>query len=252
MTKDYDKIQKPDEKSPEHDKKGQTHNKNERGLGAEKSPDDPKDYKVADLFAKEGIAAAAIDFPDYYVIPNRPPIRNQGTSPMCVAYSSGYDQSHMDRPEIGKYFDPWETKFFAQIGGTSAGAFMRNALDRRKNYGYPVENVGNRSAHRISAYYRVPLTLPDIQTALTLKPLNGGVLMLGPWYHSWFHTFTSGKLPYPDYYVGGHAWWVIGWNDNYGLIGQNSWGIDYGKGGLFYMPYSYIPRMWEVWRTVDR
>lgn len=251
MPKDFDKLQKVNEKSPEDGLKDQTHNEHEHGLGAKQSPDDPRDFKFENLMVKEGIASA-IDFPSRYVIPNRPPIRNQGTSPMCVAYSSGYDQSHMDRREYGSYFDPWESKFFEQIGGGPDGAFMRNALDQRKGLGYPVQNVGHKGAHRISSYYRVPLGIDAVKTALTIHPINGGVLILGPWYHSWYHTFTSGKLPYPDYYVGGHAWWAIGWDDNYGILAQNSWGPDYGKNGLFYMPYSYISRMWEVWRTFDR
>jgi len=251
MPTDYDKVQKPNEKSPQDGKKGQSHNDKERGLGGQKSPEDKRDKTLTDFLASAA-QAAVVDFTSTYATPNRPPIRNQGNTPMCVAYSSGYDQSHMDRPEVGKYFDPWESKFFAQIGGTAAGAFMRNALDQRKNFGYPVQDVGLRGSHRIGAYYRVPATLNDIRQALVTRPTNGGVLILGPWYHSWFHPLTSGKLPAPDYPVGGHAWWLIGWDDRYGLMGQNSWGLDYGKNGLFYLPYAFIPRMWEVWRTVDR
>lgn len=251
MTSPWDENQKPDERSNEHGKKDAGHNEREHGLGGKESPPDPRDYPLNKFLASAGIAAA-VQFPATYLLPNRPPHRDQGSSPQCVAYSSGYDQSHVDRPELGRYFDPWESRFFNQIGGTSAGAFMRSALDQRLKAGYPVQGVGQRRKHRIGAYYRVPLGLEQIRSALVTRPKNGGVLVLGPWYHSWFHPLASGKLPAPDYSVGGHAWWLVGWNDSLGLRGQNSWGTDFGVGGDFYLPYAYISRMVEVWRTVDR
>lgn len=243
---EFDDRQNPDEQSPEHDLQD-AHP--EFGGGALQSPDDPRDYPVSAFMD----LAAAIDFPPRFAVPNRPGIRNQGNTPQCVAYSSGYDQSHIDRPEAGKFFDPWEARFFAQIGGGPNGAYMRNALEQRRKYGYPVQNhPGLRQYHRIGAYYRVPLGLEQIKMALVTKPANGGVLVIGPWAHSWCHPLPSGKLPAWDYQLFGHAWWLAGWDDDLGLMGQQSWGPTFGKGGLFYLPYANISRLWEVWRTVDK
>jgi hypothetical protein len=253
MTSPWDQEQRSDERSKDHGKRDKDHNEHEHGTGARRSPDDPRDFPLEKFLASAGVQpAAAIDFPATYLLPNRPPHRNQLDSPQCVAYSSGYDQSHLDRTELGRFFDPWESRFFGQINGGPNGAFMRDALQRRLEYGYPVQNTGHRGRHRIGAYYRVPLGLEQVRLGLVTKPVNGGILVLGPWYHSWFHPLASGKLPAPDYEVGGHAWWLTGWDDARGLRGQNSWGTGWGAGGDFYLPYSFLSRMWEVWRTVDR
>jgi hypothetical protein len=65
------------------------HGPDEQGLGAIASPEDPRDFAVAD---HPGYAAAlAATFPSAWLEPNTPPISNQGTTPMCVAYSSAND-----------------------------------------------------------------------------------------------------------------------------------------------------------------
>lgn len=252
MTSPFDEKQKPGDRSPAHDKRDAKHNANEHGLGAKPSPPDPRDYPFERFLAAAAMPAAALEFPATYLVPNRPPVRNQGDTPQCVAYSSGSDQSHLDRSELGRFFDPWESRFFNQIHGGANGAFMRDALQQRLSYGYPEQGVGRRRRHRIGAYYRVPLGLEQVRTAVVAKPANGGVLVIGPWYHSWFHPLSSGKLPAPDYEVGGHAWWLIGWDNSLGLRGRNSWGSSWGRSGDFFLPYSYLARMVEVWRTVDR
>jgi len=92
-----------------------------------------------------------------------------------------------------------------------------------------------------------------IKAALLVSPRNGGVVVIGPWYHSWFHPLASGKLPPPDYVVGGHAWWLRGWSDSaQAFRGRNSWGGGWGLAGDFLLPYAYLARMVEVWRTLDR
>lgn len=75
------------------------HGPDEHGLGALASPDDPRDFAVAE---HPGYAAAlAGTFPSAWLEPNTPPISNQGATPMCVAYSNANDQGHMDRAESG-------------------------------------------------------------------------------------------------------------------------------------------------------
>jgi hypothetical protein len=60
------------------------------GLGAVASPEDPRDFAIAD---HPGYAAApATAFPSAWLEPNMPPVSNQGLTPMCVAYSSANDQ----------------------------------------------------------------------------------------------------------------------------------------------------------------
>lgn len=248
-----------EKKSKWHGANSDGHGPDEHGLGAEPSPEDPRDYPFRSFIA--GVAEragssedhiASITPPTYYYVPNVPPVDNQGSTPQCVAYSSAYGQKHIDRPEWGSYPYLGQAKFFAQIGGTAAGAYMRDALERRLHFGYPKPDGTLAASHRISAYYAVPKTISAVQQAIILSPTNGDVLVIGPWFHSWFHaSTTSGKLPAPDYDVGGHAWWVRGYNA-YGVRARNSWGPNYGLGGDFYMSWAQLTsRMWEIWRTRD-
>lgn len=129
-------------KSNYHGLTSDGHGPDEHGLGAVPSPEDPRDFALAQLLAAAGPVAA---YPTSWVEPNTPPVTNQGTTPQCVAYSSAYDQNHMDRVEDGKFVDFNEPRFFTLIGGSSAGAYMRTALDRRLHHGYPVTGLGDAS-----------------------------------------------------------------------------------------------------------
>jgi hypothetical protein len=168
--------------------------------------------------------------------------------------SSANDKGHIDRPESGLYPSYDRSKFFAEIGGGPNGAVIRTALDRRLHQGYPLRATPDQAAaHGIGAYYRVPIAVDAIKAALLVSPPNGGVIIGGPWYHSRFHPLASGELPPADYVVGGHAWWLRGWSDRTKTFrGRNSWGAGWGLSGDFLLPYAYLARMQEIWRTLDR
>ena len=82
--------------------------------------------------------------------------------------------------------------FFRQIGGSSNGAVIRDALDERLSKGYPVAGHPELAGqHRIAAYYSVPVTQADLCAAI----LAFGPLVIGtPWARSWFHP-ADGVLP---------------------------------------------------------
>jgi hypothetical protein len=81
-------------KSTYHGLTSDGHGPDEHPLGALRSPADARDFPLAQLLAATGPVAAD---PTSWVEPNTPPVTNQGTTPQCVAYSSAYDQNHMDR-----------------------------------------------------------------------------------------------------------------------------------------------------------
>jgi hypothetical protein len=260
MPRDWDKVQHPEERSPFHGKRNKDHGPHEHGLGAK--PETPQG-KAKNYIEPEGVElpssinqddedalAALVTFPATFGIPWVPPVSDQDGKPQCVAYSSAYDQQQQDRPEAGRYLHFDKTKFFHQIGGTSQGASMTVALDRRVNFGYPVVTIGHAGAHRIRSYVRIANTVTSFKSALVNR--KHGVLRIGPWYHSWYHPLASGKLPAPDYEVGWHATWFPGYNDTYGGKLENSWGTDYGKAGFAFMPYKFITREGALWTTRDR
>lgn len=259
MASPWDDKQKPHEKSKFHGRKDGEHGPHEHGMGAEVPPD-PKNKKAEDPDADEdvpvagtGIAAGlplAGAYPSYDYIPlfTRPPVTNQGMTPRCVAHASAYDQNQHDRPELGQFRTLNQYLFFQRIGGNQYGASITEANQERIERGYPEEPVGNASKHRISKAIQVDKTINAIKAAIAL---DHGILLLMPFFQSWFHPLASGKLPAPDYFVGYHEIWGYGYNDNIGLWLQNTWGPDYGKDGRVALPYSHIWRARVIHRTVD-
>jgi hypothetical protein len=125
-----------------------------RAFGAIQSPPDERDFQIEELYA--GANLAAISLPSTYVVPNRPPVLNQGDTPMCVAYSTSSLKSYQDRDDQSpaKWWNFDEPYFFRLIGGGYNGAILRNAMDRMLKAGYPVVGgTSPTSKHKIKAYY---------------------------------------------------------------------------------------------------
>jgi C1A family cysteine protease len=252
---EWNKRQHPEERSPEHGKRDHEHGPHEHGLGAERDPEHEhgpkqKDTDLSIEEPEEGEPLAGVTYSAMLNIHNVPPVTDQDGTPQCVAYAGAYDQNQHDRPETGRFWNFNEPLFFKEIGGTSAGAYLSKALIRRRDYGYPEQDsTPNRGLHRIAGFTQIALTVTAVKAALSL---DHGVLFIGDWFHSWYHPLSTGKLPAPDYKVGGHNWWAFGWNDAYGIRAQNTWGTDYGVNGRFFLPYAFLSRMYSAYRTTDK
>lgn len=215
------------------------------GLGALPDPPDERDYPLSALYASEGLTASVV-LPASYASPAMPPVLDQHATPMCVAYSSSAMKAWQDRRDQERFFDFDEPKFFGQIGGTSAGAYVRDAMERMRLYGYPVVASGGAGSHKIAAYYAVPRDLATIKAAiLDLGP----IVVSTTWYRSWFHP-VNGVLPAADVAVGGHAIVAYGW-DAKGLRLRNSWGSGWGVAGDCWMPAYLLPHLNGAWKAVD-
>lgn len=225
------------------------------GMGGIQSPPDERDMQVSDLLAalsgKDEYKAGAVSLPSSYRAPGLPPVMDQGTTPMCVAYSSGSMKNWQDKRDLDKFFNFDESRFFYSIGGGPNGAVARYALDRMLNYGYPEHGGVYASRHKITAYYSVDKSMSIIKHAIMRL---GPILMLGPWYNNWIYNIPgSAILPRPDWGGNGHQVLVVGWDDDKGLEFQNSWGTLWGNNGRAWMPYWYaVNTMWEFWKTVDQ
>jgi hypothetical protein len=221
------------------------------GLGAIMSPPDERDFELAALYDATALGEELATWvpPSSYASPGMPAVLNQGDTPMCVAYSHSAQKAWQDHRDQGKYFDFDEPYYFRLIGGTAVGAVVRNALDRMRNYGYPVISVGQAGSHKIAAYYAVPKSRFAIQQAIyALGPITLGV----HWMNSWFYPLDNGVLRTPDYVMGGHAIEAYGW-DARGLRLRNSWGTSYGLGGDIFMPWwmALSSAVFEIWKSVD-
>lgn len=219
------------------------------GLGAIQSPEDPRDFPIADHYAALGITPAAV-MPARYLDSPMPPVLNQGVTPQCVAFSSAAEQNAFDIHDQKAFFNFDTARFFRAIGGTPSGADVRVALGRRRSVGYDTIGHNDASAHKIAAYYAVPLSLLAIKQAIfTFGPL----ILATPWYASWFHPATNGLIPAPSGgIVGGHAIIAWGWDDRLGLLLRNSWGANWGMKGSCYLPFSAATGIvWNYFRAVD-
>jgi hypothetical protein len=221
------------------------------GLGA--LPDDPdaRDFTLDALYETEGRVPTLLDqLPSSYSVPGLSslPILNQGSTPECVAYSSSAMKSWQDKRDQLHYYDFAEHVFFVAIGGTSAGAQVRWAMDRMLHYGYPLASSSPRPGeHKIAAYYAVPAT----PTALRQAIYDFGPVVLSTlWYRSWFHPHSDGTLPPPDTEVGGHALLAVGWSGDKIRL-RNSWGAGWGQGGDCYLPGAYLSRARGGWKAID-
>jgi hypothetical protein len=215
------------------------------GLGALPDEPDDRDYPLSALYASEGLTPTAA-LPACYAAPGMPPVLDQHATPMCVAYSSSAVKAWQDRRDQERLFDFDEPAFFAAIGGTAAGARVRDAMEWMRSAGYPVVGVGDPAHHKIAAYYAVPLDIATIKAAIHDL---GPIVVSTPWYRSWFHP-AAGVLPEPDVQVGGHAIVAYGW-DQRGLRLRNSWGSDWGVVGDCWMREDLVPQINGAWKAVD-
>ena len=215
------------------------------GLGALPSGIDERDWDIDLAYAAAGIDPVAAPPASWLAPAPYPPVYNQGTSPMCVAYSSATSKAYQDLRDTGA-FSPAFAAFFAQIGGTPNGAVPRVALQQMLDHGYPPV-TGSASAHRIAAYYSVPVDATAIKSAIVSF---GPVLFSSPWFSSWFRP-VNGVLPAPDSAVGGHEYEVVGY-DAVGFRIRNSWGPLWSQGGEATLPYSMLHLVREVWKSVDK
>ena len=117
-----------------------------------------------------------------------------------------------------------------------------------------------RKKHISVEYNRLTQDLHDFKSCLQ----EGFPFVFGFVVYPSFETqevAESGKMIMPDKSespLGGHAVLAVGYNDEEKVfIIRNSWGIEWGDKGYFYMPYDYIldddlcSDFWTVKKTRD-
>jgi hypothetical protein len=218
-------------------------------LGAVPPPYDWRDKQIAEL----GIPVSEA-LPASYFAPPVPPVLKQvgGT---CVGFSTTTMRAQQERRTHGTWYPLDAIALYREckkIDGLPnvEGSYVRSAMSVLKNLGQPTIGKSDWAAHKTRAYYAVSRTEKDIKNVIYSL---GAIVVAGPWFESWFSpkAATGYTLPAPDVQAGGHAYVLQGFDDNRGFLVHNTWGREWASMGRAYMPYKYVPMLWEAWRAVD-
>jgi C1A family cysteine protease len=105
------------------------------------------------------------------------------------------------------------------------------------------ECYNNGMKHMVSKFYKIHQTIDNIKQTL----IKGFTIVFGFIVYSSFesnYTLSTGKMIMPkkgESILGGHAVEMVGFNDRTQYVKfKNSWGVDCGDKGYFYMPYAYV------------
>ena len=187
--------------------------------------------------------------------PRNPYILDQGVEGACTGFGlagvinllnqrQGRDVRVSPRMlyEMAKRYDEW--KGTAYEGSSCRGAIKgwyhmgvcSETLwpyEAKKDGDLTIARAKDARAHTIGAYYRIRRNIVDMHAALN----EAGVVYASANVHSgWMSPTKDGRIPYRKTMEGGHAFAVVGYNSE-GFFVQNSWGPDWGDGGIAVWSY---------------
>ena len=210
------------------------------------SPTDFRDINIKDILGSIDL----IPLPENYRIPYSLPIKNQGATPQCVGFSCATIKDEKERREQNDVdFDgAWIYQKCKEIDGMPdvKGTYFRAGLQVLQKVGakplITSTKQGLPEVFRIGWYARVDCEFETLKRAI----IQFGGILAG------FRGDNAGwKTAYikpPKNIEWAHAVVLIGFTKDY-LIGQNSWGEDWGSDGLFYVPKDYLP--FEAWNVLS-
>lgn len=222
----------------------------EYGTGCLPGKKDIRDYRI-----KRKVCLAQ-EFPDEFLCEKTTSIKNQGGVGSCVAHAT----AEILEAHFGGRIT-LSTNFIYGIhkklyGSNGPGMYLREACKIAKQYGDPEysyckgntevdkvygiaeEAFNNTLAMQNALKYSIDnyaklFSDNDIKFAL----MNyGPVLAAVTWYND--NKCENGILKRGNKKSGGHAIMVKGWTP-VGWYCQNSWGLGWGMGGNFILPYDY-------------
>lgn len=182
--------------------------------------------------------------PTEYRIPYSLKVKNQGNKPFCVAYSSSLAKEEKELRERNDIeFDPdWlyaECKKIDNYPGN--GTYVNIALKIMLKKG--IKPLNETEIARDIAKWRIGgyVALDDLSfEGLKRAIYQWGAIVAGftfsrqGWATEYIRASRTGEA------TTGHAVALVGWDSTY-LIGQNSFGPNWGKEGMFFVPKDYRP-----------
>ena len=202
------------------------------------------------------------NIPDLYLLGNIPSVRDQGNVGSCVGFAIGYNLTReaLAKNIYSEAFSPtWIYNGARFIEGTlkeDSGAYPRDALDWILNKGgllehfWPYNTIQfdptpppskfdeEAAKYPVFAYYRITGGIDAICEVIA----SGNCVCLGiPWYSAWMNPSSNGVLKDVSWWssvAGGHEVLIYGYDRGTKFFkGLNSWGIAWGAGGTFSLPF---------------
>jgi C1A family cysteine protease len=191
------------------------------------------------------------------------PVESQGQLSSCTAHAltSAYELTHNKegKPsiELSRLFLYYNERAMEGTINQDNGAYIRDGIKSLVKRGCCVEDLWtyseasfavkptadcylNALEHQVISYQRLN-SLTDMLSCLS----DGFPFVFGfSVYESFESTGKDGIMPMPgdkERLQGGHAVCCVGHDTaKRQLIIKNSWGIDFGDAGYFYMPFEYV------------
>ena len=197
--------------------------------------------------------------------PACPPVENQKNIGSCTAQALVGNLEFLElkdnKPfvDLSRLFIYYNERAMEGTVNSDAGAQIRDGIKTLANQGVCSETLWpyveskftdkpcavcykDAAKHRITSYYRIT-NLDDMKHCLA----SGYPFVFGSTLYESFESSSfakTGILPMPkpsERVIGGHAMCCVGYDDDkQWVIVRNSWGVDWGIKGYFYMPYEYI------------
>ena len=201
--------------------------------------------------------------PSRVVVPMIPPRMDQGVTGTCGAHMAYAVYGHHFKQKYGRFpaiGEPEILKFYdlcvAVEGGHDPerinGIFMTTAFRVMRGSGFPLAD-GKRGPH-ITGFQYVGNTYDEIRRSIALY--NDPVGMALSWDAAWMRCPATKVLRPPvGQDIGGHAFAAFVYDDAYTTAGQvecnaNSWGLNWGPNGTFYLKDDYLNGRWvEAYRV---
>jgi C1A family cysteine protease len=198
--------------------------------------------------------------------PHCPPIYDQGELGSCTANAIGaaiqYDEVKQGLPSIApsRLFVYYNERAIEGTVSTDSGAMIRDGIKSVNKVGvcpesewpYLILNYAKQPSHlcylhaadtKAVQYQRVSRDLDHMRACLS----SGYPFVFGFSVYASFESRAvalTGLVPMPkrnESLLGGHAVLAVGYDDASDcFIVRNSWGTQWGIGGYFTMPYTYL------------
>lgn len=232
-----------------------------RVLNWKKGPVDERDYKSVRRLT------APVALPETFELDRQIPIYDQGSIGSCVSNSACSCYRFESAQVLGNFdfnpsrlFEYYNARKLQGWEDEDSGAYIRDGFKAMNKWGLAKEELW---PYRTNDFAKEPTTqvytdgLKNVtvkyatvqQTEIAIKEtlLSGAAISFGfNVYSSFFGTWegSGAVMPIPkpgERLEGGHAVTIIGYNNSKKcFLIQNSWGIEWGIFGKFWMPYSFL------------